>query len=96
MEHGSIGWDTLKEMLFVGGEPSLFEVALLEVMAKVDAHTNILIQSGQQVESLIKMAQMRVIKLNELDEKLEEIKGTLMDQIGDLERVANELAELKQ
>ena len=96
MEHGSIGYDTLKEMLFVGGEPSLFEVALIEVFAKLDSHTNVLIKTGRQVESLIKMTQMRLIRLEEVDEKLEEVKGILMDQIGDLKQIEKDVKELKQ
>ena len=39
LEHGSIGLNTVKEMLFSGGEPTLFEIAFIELIAKVEAHT---------------------------------------------------------
>jgi len=96
MEHGSIGMNTLKEMFFVGGEPSLYDVGFLEVFAKLDAHTNILVEYGAKIKVLMSLQsniRLALIRLDELDEKLEEHKGFLMGQIEELKQLAKEIDE---
>ena len=92
MQHGSIGLNTVKEMLFQGGEPTLFEVAFLELIAKVDAHTNILIEQGARIvarEEMLKIVdrlelaiKMLNSRLNEADENLEKVRVYLKN-LGD-------------
>ena len=96
MEHGSIGWDTLKELFFVGGEPSLFEVGFLEVFSKIEAHTNFIVEYGAKIEALMSLQSTLMLtlrRLDELDEKLEEQKQILMDDITELKKMAKEIDE---
>lgn len=98
MQHHRIGWDTIKELLFVGGEPSLFEVAFIEIMAKLDAHTDVIINQGAQIkglkdyglltESLRSNVMLALKRLDELDESLEEHKQLLTDQMEELKQLA--------
>ena len=101
MQHGSIGLNTVKELLFQGGEPTLFEVAFLELIAKVDAHTDQIIIQGRKIvardemlkivdrlELAIKMLNSR---LNEADETLEEVKKLMIDQIAELRKIMEEM-----
>ena len=101
MQHGSIGLNTVKELLFTDSEPTLFEVAFLELIAKVDAHTNILVEQGARIvardemlkvvdrlEMAIKMLNAR---LNESDESLEEVKKLMTDQIAELRKILWEM-----
>lgn len=94
MEHGSIGWDTLKELFFIGGEPSLFEVGFIEVFSKIEAHTNFLVEYGAKIKVLMSLEssiRLALKRLDELDEKLEEHKGLLIDQIEELKKLAKEV-----
>lgn len=94
MEHGSIGWDTLKELFFVGGEPSLFEVGFLEVFSKIEAHTNFIVEYGAKINILMSLEssiRLALKRLDELDEKLEEHKGLIIDQIEELKKLAEEV-----
>ncbi len=93
MEHGSIGMNTLKEMLFTGGEPTLFEVALIEISAKLGVHTDLLIEYGAKIKALMSLElniRLALRRLDELDESLEEHKQLLMDQINELKQLAEE------
>lgn len=101
MEHGSIGLNTVRELLFTGGEPTLFEVALIEIMAKLEAHTNILIEQGRKIvarDEMLKIVdrmelslKMFNARLNELDESLEEVKKPITDQIDELRKMMKEM-----
>lgn len=96
MEHGSIGMDTLKELFFVGGEPSLYDVGFLEVFAKLDAHTNFLVEYGAKIKVLMSLEstlRFALRRLDELDERLEELKQFLMDDIAELKKMAKEIDE---
>lgn len=96
MEHGSIGWDTIKELLFVGGEPSLFEIVLIEIMAKVEGHTEFIIEYGAKINILMSLEsniRLALSRLDELDEGLEEHKQLLMDDIAELKKIAKEIDE---
>ena len=63
MQHGSLGINTIKETLFMGGEPSLFEVALIEIIASLEAHRENIIGQG----AWIKLIQQEVEILNSLE-----------------------------
>ena len=94
MEHGSIGWDTLKELFFVGGEPSLFEVGFLEMFAKIEAHTNLIVEYGARINILMSLEsniRLALKRMDELDEKLEELKQFLMDDIVELKKLVKEI-----
>ncbi len=101
LQHGSIGLNTVKELLFIGGEPTLFEVALIEIMAKLDAHTNVIIEQGARIvarDELLKMVdrlelaiKMLNARLNEADETLEGVKKLMTDQIAELRKIMAEM-----
>ena len=101
MEHGSIGLNTVRVLMFQGGEPTLFEVAFLELIAKIDAHTNILIDLGAKIivrDELLKIVdrlelaiKMLNARLNESDENLEEVKKLMTDQIAELRKIMKEM-----
>jgi hypothetical protein len=100
MQHGSLGIDTIKETLFTGGEPSLFEVALIEIIASLEAHRENIIDQG----AAIKLIQREVVilssmgskkemvfqKLEELDGKLEEHTHTMIEQVEELRQITEE------
>lgn len=98
MQHGSLGMDTLKEMLFIGGEPSLFEAALIEIMAALEVHFEHITEQGARINllerqvkvlmSLESTIRLGLRRLDELDEKLEELKQILMDDIAELRKMA--------
>ena len=44
--------DALKIIKESGGEPSLFELAIIELSAKIEAHTKLIIELGAEVEAL--------------------------------------------
>jgi len=103
MQHGSLGIDTLKETLFTGGEPSLFEVALIEIIASLETHRENIIGQGalikliqQEVEilnSLESKIEIVLQKLEEFDGKLEEHKQTMIEQVEELRQMAEEFEE---
>ncbi len=103
MQHGSIGLNTVRELLFTGGEPTLFEVALIEIIAKVDAHTGVLIEQGARIvardEMLKIMDRLEMslklfnTRLNELDETCEKIKSQTETQISELRKVLEEMKD---
>jgi len=100
MQHGSLGMDTLKETIFTGGEPSLFEVALIEIIASLEAHRENIIGQGaaikliqQEVEILNSLeSKMRIVlqELKNLDDKLEEHKQIMIEQVEELRQIAEE------
>ena len=93
MQHHSIGWDTLKETLFAGGEPSLFEIAFIEIFGKIDAHTELLVETNNFLKSLSSHLSLAITRLNEVDERFEEQKQILMDQINELKKMEEEFLE---
>lgn len=103
MQHGSIGLNTVRELLFQGGEPTLFEVAFIEIIAKVEAHTNILIEQGARIvarDEMLKIVdrlelaiKMLNTRLNEADESLEAVKKLMTDQIAELRKIMKEMGD---
>ena len=98
---GTIGFDTIKETLFTGGEPTLFDVAFIEIIAKLDAHTEQLINQGAEIKalgtisSLIRTHNARLnefnTKINEFERGLEDLKKFLTDQIEELQGFMEEI-----
>jgi len=98
MQHGSIGLNTVRELLFQGGEPTLFEVAFIEIIAKVEAHTNILIEQGARIvarDEMLKIVAIKMLntRLNEADESLEAVKKLMTDQIAELRKIMKEMGD---
>jgi len=100
IQHGKIGIDTVKEMLFVGGEPSLFEVAFIEIIASLEAHREHIIDQGSKINVMQKEIEIlnslemkiRIVlqELKDLDGKLEEHKRVMTEQIEELRQMAEE------
>ncbi len=100
-QHGSIGLLTVKEMLFQGGEPTLFEVALIEIMAALEAHTENIIMQGRKIKAqgeileivdrLELALKMLNARLNEADKTLEGVKKLMTDQIAELRKIMEEM-----
>jgi len=103
MQHGFLGMDTIKEMLFVGGKPSLFDVALIEIVASLEAHRENIIDQGAKINMVQKEVEIlksletkiRIVlqELKNLDGKLEEHKRVMVEQIEEMREMAEEIEE---
>jgi len=52
--HGSIGIEAVTEAFFQGDEPSLYDAAFLEILGKLSAHTQTLINLATRVSLIEK------------------------------------------
>lgn len=98
--HPSLGIDILKETLFTGGEPSLFEVAFIEIIASLEAHHKNIVDQGAKINIIQKEieilnsleSKMRIVlqELKDLDGKLEAHKRVMIDQIEEMKKMMEE------
>lgn len=42
----------VREAMFEGGEPTLHDVAIIEMLARLESHTNFIITHGTEIEAL--------------------------------------------
>lgn len=97
IQQGKLGIDTIREMFFVGGEPSLFDVAFIEIIASLEAHREIITNQEARINVMQKEievlnsleSKIRIVlqELKILDDKLEEHKQVMIDQIEEMKKM---------